>query len=67
MTSERQIWEAVLLLVRRYGRRAAVVADREASHYDRRDDELGSLVWRRIARRAAELIKPTPDLGERVH
>lgn len=67
MTSERQIWEAVLLLVRRYGGRAAVVADREASHYDHRDDELGSLVWRRIALRAAELIKPTPDFGERVH
>lgn len=67
MTSERQIWEAVLLLVRRYGRRAAAVADREASQYDRSDDELGSLVWHRIARRAAELIKSVPDFGERVH
>jgi len=67
MASERQIYEAVLLLVRRHGHSAVAIAGHEALQSDRRADELGSLVWRRIARLVTELIEPTPALGERVH
>ncbi|HZT51860.1 MAG TPA: hypothetical protein VFA22_08005 [Stellaceae bacterium] len=66
MTSERQIWEAAVLLVRRHGEEAAEVADREARKYSR-SDEMSYVVWCWIARATAELIKPAPDATERVH
>lgn len=67
MTSERQIWEAALLLVRRHGEDAAIVAGREALKYGRRSDEMSYVVWSWIARVTAELIKPEPDVTERIH
>lgn len=67
MTSERQIWEAAMLLVRRHGEDAAEIADREAAKHCQGDDELNYVVWSWIARVTAELIKPEPDIGERVH
>jgi hypothetical protein len=66
-TSERQIWEAALLLVRRHGEDAAIVADREATRYEQDEDELSCVVWRWIARVTAELIKPEPGYGEWMH
>lgn len=67
-TSERQIWEAALLLVRRHGEDAAEIADREAAKYGTDGgDQLTYVVWSWIARVTAELIKPAPDIGERVH
>jgi len=69
-TSEKQIWEAAIMLVRRHGEDAAAVADREAAKYDGEgegDEELNHIVWSWIARVTAELIKPEPDAGERVH
>jgi hypothetical protein len=67
-TSEKQIWEAAIMLVRRHGEDAAEVAGREAAKYDGSDeDELNYIVWSWIARVTAELIKPEPGAGERVH
>lgn len=66
MTSERQIWEAAMLLVRRHGEDAAEVAEREAEKHER-DDELTYVVWRWIARATAELIKAEPGARDHVH
>jgi hypothetical protein len=67
MTNERKIWEAALLLVRRHGTAAADVAEHEAQRLRRSDDELTCIVWCWIARSAAELLRPEPEVGERVH
>jgi hypothetical protein len=67
MTNERKIWEAALLLVRRHGAAAAVVAQREAQRLRKSDDELTCVVWCWIARSTAELLRPVPDRGERIH
>ena len=66
MTNERKIWEAALLLVRRHGGDAAVIAEREAERL-RDSDELTCVVWCWIARSTAELLRPVPEAGERVH
>jgi len=66
MTSERQIWEAAMLLVRRHGEDAADVAGREAKKHDK-SDELTYVVWCWIARATAELIKAEPGEDEHVH
>ena len=67
MTNERKIWEAALLLVRRHGNEAAAIAEREAERLKSGDDELTCVVWCWIARSTAELLRPQPDAGERVH
>jgi hypothetical protein len=67
MTNERKIWEAALLLVRRHGTDAVAVAEREAARLKRGDDELTCVVWCWIARSTAELLRPEPTAGERVH
>ena len=66
MTNERKIWEAALLLVRRHGGDAAVIAEREAERL-RDGDELTCVVWCWIARSTAELLRPHPGAGERIH
>jgi hypothetical protein len=67
MTNERKIWEAAVLLVRRHGAQAAIIAEREAERLRRGDDELTCVVWCWIARSTAELLRPTPGAGERIH
>src|SRR5690349_10694834 len=67
MTNERKIWEAALLLVRRHGNEAVAIAEREAERLKGDDDELTCVVWCWIARSTAELLRPAPDAGERVH
>ena len=67
MTNERKIWEAALLLVRRHGSAAAEVAQHEAQRLRSGDDALTCVVWCWIARSTAELLRPFPDEGERVH
>ncbi|HUZ74268.1 MAG TPA: hypothetical protein VMU87_14900 [Stellaceae bacterium] len=66
MTSERQIWEAAVLLVRCHGEHAAQVAALEARRRGV-DDRSGRVVWAWIARVTAELIRLEPDVTERVH
>jgi hypothetical protein len=56
-----------LLLVRRHGAAAAEIAHREAQRLRSGDDELTCVVWCWIARSTAELLRPVPDKGERVH
>jgi hypothetical protein len=67
MTNERKIWEAALLLVRRHGAAAAEIAHREAQRLRTEDDELTCVVWCWIARSTAELLRPVPGDGERIH
>ncbi len=67
MSSERQIWEAAMLLVRRHGEEAAEVAGREAKKHGRDEDQLTYVVWCWIARATAELIKAEPGECDRVH
>ena len=67
MTNERKIWEAALLLVRRHGSQAVVIAEQEAERLRSEDDELTCVVWCWIARSTAELLRPVPGAGERVH
>jgi hypothetical protein len=67
MTNERKIWEAALLLVRRHGDKAVAIAEHEAERLKDGDDELTCVVWCWIARSTAELLRPVPQLGERVH
>jgi hypothetical protein len=67
MTNERKIWEAALLLVRRHGAAAAEIAQKEAQRLRSSEDELTCVVWCWIARSTAELLRPVPDKGERIH
>jgi hypothetical protein len=67
MTNERKIWEAALLLVRRHGSEAVEIAEREAERLKEGDDELTCVVWCWIARSTAELLRPVPGAGERIH
>jgi hypothetical protein len=67
MTNERKIWEAALLLVRRHGSGAAEVAQREVQRLRGGDDALTCVVWCWIARSTAELLRPFPVDGERMH
>ena len=67
MTNERKIWEAALLLVRRHGPEAVGIAEREAERFRGGDDELTCVVWCWIARSTAELLRPAPGAGERIH
>ena len=67
MTNERKIWEAALLLVRRHGAEAPEIAEREARRLRSGGDELTCVVWCWIARSTAELLRPVPGKGERVH
>ena len=67
MTNERKIWEAALLLVRRHGNKAVAIAEQEAERLRASDDELTCVVWCWIARSTAELLRPVPEAGERVH
>ena len=67
MTNERKIWEAALLLVRRHGNDAVTIAEREAERLRGDDDELTCVVWCWIARSTAELLRPVPIAGERIH
>ena len=66
MTNERKIWEAALLLVRCHGSDAAAIAERAGGRL-RGSDELTCVVWCWIARSTAELLRPVPGAGERVH
>jgi hypothetical protein len=67
MTNERKIWEAALLLVRRHGSDAVAIAAREAERMRAGEDDLTCVVWCWIARSTAELLRPVPEAGERVH
>jgi len=67
MTSERKIWEATLMLVRRHGSEALRIAEREAERLRGGDDDLTCIVWCWIARSTEELLRPVPGSGERVH
>jgi hypothetical protein len=50
-----------------WGAEAVTVAEREAERLRGGDDELTCVVWCWIARSTAELLRPEPEIGERVH
>jgi hypothetical protein len=67
MTSERQIWEAAIILVRRHGEDAVIFAEQEALRHQATPDQLSYLVWMWISRVTGDLLKPEPELGEYMH
>jgi hypothetical protein len=67
MTSERKIWEAALLLIRRHGIEAVVVADREVARHHGARDELTCAVWCWISRVTQDFLRAAPDENERIH
>lgn len=67
MTSERKIWEAAILLIRRHGIEAVMVADREAARYHKTRDELTCAVWCWISRATQDLLRPSPEENESIH
>jgi hypothetical protein len=67
MTSERKIWEAAVLLIRRHGTAAVDIAQQEAQRLRHGNDELTCVVWCWIARSTAELLRPIPSEDERIH
>ena len=46
---------------------AVTIAEREAERLREGDDELTCVVWCWIARSTAELLRPEPGIGERIH
>ena len=66
-TSERQIWQAAIMLVREHGAEAANFAGEEALKHRDGNDRLRYLVWAWISRVTADLIRPEPDPGEYRH
>lgn len=67
MTSERKIWEAAILLIRRHGIEAVLVADREAERYHKSRDELTCAVWCWISRVTQDFLRSSPEEGENIH
>ena len=63
-TSERQIWEAAIILVRKHGEDAVIFAEEEAERHRTTPDQLSYLVWMWISRVTGDLLKPEPDSGE---
>jgi hypothetical protein len=63
-TSERQIWEAAIILVRKHGEDAVIFAEQEAERHRVTPDQLSYLVWMWISRLTGDLLKPEPDPGE---
>ena len=66
-TSERQIWQAAIMLVREHGAEAASFAGEEALKHHAGTDHLRYFVWAWITRVTADLIRPEPDPGEYRH
>lgn len=66
-TSERQIWQAAIMLVREHGDEAATFAGEEALKHRDGTDHLRYFVWAWITRVTANLIRPEPDPGEYRH
>jgi len=67
MTNEEKIKAAARLLIRLHGSQAIAIAEIKAEHFLRAGDKLMYVVWCWIAESTAELLRPLPKAGERVH
>ncbi len=61
------MWRAADLLVKRHGKDAAIVAAQRADECLAAGDAEGQRIWKRILEAVLELLKDTPDEGERVN
>ncbi len=61
MLSDREIWQAAAVMVKRYGSGAVAEAEKRAGELEGEDDTIGALTWYRIAGAIAELQKTAPD------
>jgi coenzyme F420-reducing hydrogenase delta subunit len=61
------MWRGASLLVKRHGRDAAIVAAQRADECLAAGDAEGQAIWKRIVEAVLELVKETPDEGERVN
>ena len=64
---EINIWRAANILVKRYGRDAAIVAAQRADECLAAGDVEGQSIWKGIVDAVTELLKDVSDEGERVH
>jgi hypothetical protein len=61
------IWRAASILVKRHGRDAAIAAPQRADECLAAGDVEGQAIWKRIVEAILELLRDTPDEGERVN
>jgi hypothetical protein len=67
MATSAEIYRTAGLLVQVYGEMAPIGATLRADHLHNAGDRLGSAVWRRIAKAADDLLKPTRPDGVAIH
>jgi hypothetical protein len=63
---EREVWDAAIFLVGKHGLEAPELARSRAGQWQELD-ELTARIWGSIAEAAAEIVRPRPGVGERVH
>jgi len=63
MLTEKDIWRAAALMLKRYGSGAVAESEKRASELDAAGDPDGTATWRRIARAAEELARAEPADG----
>lgn len=61
MTSDLDVWRAANLMMKRYGRDAAIVAAQRADELLAKGDVEGQIVWKRIVLALVEWEKAAPE------
>jgi hypothetical protein len=67
MISDRDVWQAALLLVKRYGDDAMIEASERADQLLDGGDMAGAETWHRILNAIERLQAKAPTAGEAVH
>jgi hypothetical protein len=67
MNADLDVWRAAGLLVKRHGRDAAIIAAQRADECLAEGDIDGQRIWKAIVDATLELLRHTPDEGERVN
>jgi hypothetical protein len=67
MIPDRDVWQAALLIVKRYGDDAMLEAAQRADQLLEEDDMAGAETWHRILNAIERLQAKAPAEGEKVH
>jgi hypothetical protein len=67
MIADIDVWRAAILLLKRHGPDAAIIAAQRADECLESGDVEGERVWKGIVEAILELLKDTPAEGERVN
>jgi len=67
MISDRDVWQAAVLLVKRYGDDAMLETSKRADQMLEDGDMAGAETWRRILNAIERLQAKVPADGEKVH